>query len=119
MSEDRVVLLNLKKDEHSVSTPALFSNFVQISRVATEVQFEFVFVDINDLATTLKTAKESEGGQEHSVFGRTIAKVVLPALSFMQVREHINALFKAIEQELGKLPDAKEVDHGSGRVVAG
>jgi hypothetical protein len=119
VSEEKQILLNVRKDEQSASTTALFSNFLQISRVATEVQFEFIFVDINEVATTLQKAKESDPGQIHPVIGRTVAKVVLPGLSLMQAKEHIYAIFAAIEKELGKLPDAKEVQHGSGRVVAG
>jgi len=118
VSEDRIVTLNLKKDEESASISAIFSNFLQISRVATEVQFEFVFVDIDDVARTLQKAKESDPGQQHTLNGRTVAKIVLPALSFIQVKDHVNGLFKAIEDELGKLPAAKEVQHGDSRVVA-
>lgn len=116
--EQHVVLLTVKKDEHSALTPALFSNFLQISRVATEVQFEFVFVDVSDLAQALQKAKESEPGKDCVVHGRTVAKVVLPALNFMQVKEHIYGILNAVEQELGKLPDSKEVQDGGGSVVA-
>ena len=119
MSEERLVTLTLKKDEQSASTPALFSNFLQVSRAATEVQLEFIFVDVNEVAVTLQKAKESKGSQEYSVHGRTVAKLVVPALSFLQVKDHINEIFGAIERELGKLPGTKEVQHGSDRVVTG
>lgn len=95
-------------------TPAMFSNFLSVSRVATEVQFEFVFVDVNQIATALMKTKETGATEEPlKISGLTVAKVVVPALSFMQVREHLNNIFDAIEHDLGKLP---EVPHGGNRV---
>ncbi len=118
MAEQSSIVLQVGRDERFPPVLAAFANFVQISRVATEVQFEFLFVDINQLALTVQKAKESPTQEPEKLSGLTVAKVVLPGLSFMQVREHVNQIFDAIEKDLGKLPDAKEVQHGSGRVVS-
>jgi hypothetical protein len=115
--EHKTVLLSVKKSEDSQAMPAAFSNFLQVSRVATEVQFEFVFVDVSELAQTLQKAKDQTPERDVTVQGRTVAKVILPALNFMQVKDHINAIFAAIEKELGTLPSSKEVHDAGGTVV--
>lgn len=118
MSEERRIVLEVKSDERLPPVRPAFSNFLQVSRVATEVQFEFLFVDINQIALIIQRARDSSAQEPEKLAGLTVAKVVLPALSFMQVREHINQIFEAIEKELGKLPDAKEAQHGSARIVS-
>lgn len=96
--------------------PALFSNFLAISRVGTEVQFEFVFLDLNHLAVELEKAKVEKADTPLTMMGKTVAKVVMPAASFIQLKEHINVLFKAIEEILAKAP---EVDHERARSSSG
>ncbi len=118
MSDEHRIILEVKTEDRVAPAFPAFSNFLQVSRVATEVQFEFLFVDINQLALTVQKAKESSAEAPQKVSGLTVAKVILPALNFMQVRDHINGIFESIEKELGKLPDVKEVQHGSGRVVS-
>lgn len=108
MTEEARILLEVKSDERFTPLTPVFSNFVQISRVATDVQFEFLFVDINTVATSLQKAGESSEGEPIRVQGMPVAKLVMPALSFIQVKDHLNHLFEDIEKAFGKLPRAKE-----------
>jgi hypothetical protein len=110
-------MLEVRTDDRLPSLPAAFGNFLQISRLATEVQFEFLFVDINTIAVAIEKAKKSPEEESVKVLGTPVAKVVVPALSLMQVKEHIVQMFDVIEKEIGRLPDAKEAHHGSGRVI--
>lgn len=112
--EQKTVSLQVERDDKP--TFAVFSNFLQIARVATDVQFEFLFVDIQQVATALQKARASDEAPE-KLSGVTVAKVVMPALSLMQVKDHLNSILDAIEKELGKLPDAREVHDGSSSVV--
>jgi hypothetical protein len=114
VSEQPTILLNVSRDDKSLRNYPAFSNFVQVSRVATEVQLEFLFVDISQLASVLIKAKEAPGGEPCQLSGLSVAKVVMPALNFVQIKDHMNEIFDAIEKELGKVPSAKEVKHGSG-----
>lgn len=118
MPEQQIILLDVGRDEKSMRVYPGFANFLQVSRVATEVQLEFLFVDVNQLALTLQKAKEGSTEEPHKVSGLSVAKVVMPALNFVQQREHINAIFDAIEKELGKIPSGKEVQHGVSPVIA-
>jgi hypothetical protein len=113
VSEQQIILLNIGRDEKTPLVYPSFSNFLQVSRVATEVQFDFLFVDVNEIAVTIQKAKESPGEGPPKLSGVLVARVVLPALNFVQMRDHINGIFDAIEKELGKLPTAKEVQHGN------
>ena len=110
-------MLEVRGDERLPPLPAVFSNFVQVARVATEIQFDFLFVDLNSVASTIEKAKQSPQQESAQLYGTPIAKVVVPALSLMQIREHMNHIFDAIEKELGKLPDAKETQHGDNSAI--
>jgi len=86
------------------AVPAYFSNFLGIARVGTEVQFEFIFVDINQLATMVQSAKDAENTEtpRQAVVGQTVVKVVMPAQSFIQLQSHLETIFKDIRAELEK-----------------
>lgn len=79
--------------------PALYSNFVGVSRVGSDIQFEFVFVDLNQIATILEDRKK--GGQVPTkIEGKTVAKIVMPGASLVQVRGHINSILDIVEKNL-------------------
>lgn len=112
-------IINLKVKSADPSLPAAFSNFIAISRVATEVQFEFIFVDINEVANTLQ--KPQDSGEPSVLSGRTVAKVVVPALSVVQLRDHIAKLMEAIEKDFGEMAsklagESEETDASSTRM---
>jgi hypothetical protein len=118
VSEQQIILLDVGKDEKSIRIYPSFANFMQVSRVATEVQLEFLFVDVGQLALTLQKAKECPTEEPQKMLGLSVAKVVMPALNFVQQREHINQIFDAIEKELGKVPSGKEAQHGTATIAA-
>jgi hypothetical protein len=81
------------------SAPASFSNFMAVSQVGTEVQFEFVFLDLNVLATRIEQSKEEATSTTLTVDGRTVAKVVMPAAVFAQMKEQLDKIFNALGRE--------------------
>jgi hypothetical protein len=87
------------QDPATQSVPTLFANHIAIARAGTEVQFEFVAMDINVLAT--KLAELASGGAEGpvEVSGKTVAKIVVPLHFFMQLEGHLQQLFSAVKQE--------------------
>ena len=104
--EKQQILLNVRGQDPLVANPPLFSNFVQISRLGTDVQFEFIFLDLNQMAQLADKMKKEgvQGPQE--VVGVTAAKVVVNGLAFIQVRDHLNTIFDALAKELN-LPEVK------------
>ena len=88
------------------AAPALYSNFMAISRVGTEVQFEFIFLDLNQIAKMLSELKTTPS-ESPTVQGKTVAKVVMPAASFVQIKEQLATIFEAIEAILPKVPETE------------
>jgi hypothetical protein len=88
------------------AAPALYSNFMAVSRVGTEVQFEFIFLDLNEIAKILTELKTSPGVSP-TVQGKTVAKVVMPAASFVQLKEQLATIFEALEAILPKVPETE------------
>lgn len=108
MSNDtNVTLFQVRGDAPSEAAPALFCNFLAISRVATEVQFEFIFLDLNQVATTLNQLKGVEATSAPVIQGRTVVKVVMPAVSFMQLEEQFATILNALKEMMEK----KEADN--------
>jgi hypothetical protein len=108
VSEKTVLNFQVKGEGQGSSLPALFSNFLAVSQVGTEVQFEFVFLDLNLLATMIEQRKTA--GATNAVVaidGKTVAKVIIPAAVFAQVKEHFDRIFSALTQE-GVLPRVSE-----------
>jgi hypothetical protein len=90
--------VKIKGQGEFAADPPLFSNFVAISRAAREVQFEFVFLDLNYIAQLLQTARAGGLKEIPEVEGQTVAKIVMPAAVFLQLREHLNKMFDDIEK---------------------
>lgn len=88
------------------AAPALYSNFVAVSRLGTEVQFEFIFLDLNQLAKVLDELKTAPS-ETPTVQGKTVAKVVMPAVSFVQLKEPLAKIFEALEATLPNVPEEK------------
>ena len=99
MSEKTIVNFQVKGEGPSSATPALFSNFLAVSQVGTEVQFEFVFLDLNLLAATIAELKAAGITTNPSVEGKTVAKVVMPAAVFVQIKEHFDKIYSVLAQE--------------------
>jgi hypothetical protein len=94
------------------AVPALHSNFVGICRVGGEVQFEFIFVDLNQLANMIQQneardnnplmAAAEKTGPLTPLSGKTVAKLVMPAEYFLQLQPHLEKMFSDIKIELEK-----------------
>jgi hypothetical protein len=93
------------------TVPALFGNFVGISRVGHDVQFEFIYVDLNQMASMLQEAEKSGNqGPLEPIVGKTVVKVVMPAEAFVQMQTHVEKLFAAIKADLKKNDHGEEDD---------
>jgi len=96
------VMLKVNFEDPKIGPSALFANHVGISRAGTEVQFEFVFLDINLVANTLQTYKgdPAVAALPVEISGKTVAKVVMPLHVFIQLRGHLEMLFGQIARDL-------------------
>ena len=100
MAEKSIVNFQVKGEGPAGTAPALFSNFVAVSQVGTEVQFEFVFLDLNLLASMLEKSRTAGAtSTPPTVEGKTIAKVVMPAAVFAQLKEHFDRIYNSLAQE--------------------
>jgi hypothetical protein len=98
--ERKQLLLNIRGEDPLQAASPYFSNFVSISRLGTDVQLEFIFVDINRLALLTESAKKSENFGPQEITGKTVAKIVMPGLSFVQLKDHLDVVFKALKEAL-------------------
>jgi len=97
-------LLGLKvitEDPTKSSVPTLFSNHVAIARAGTEVQFEFVAMDINVLAIKMAEYQSDDVSGPIEIAGKTVAKIVVPLYVFMQLEQHLQTIFSAVKQDYG------------------
>ena len=111
MSPEKQKILNFKirGEEPLQAAPALYSNFLAISRVANDVQFEFVFLDLNQVAVMLEQMKGIENPPIPELQGKTVAKLVMPAANVLQLRDQFEKICNAIEENIKKQPEA---EHG-------
>jgi hypothetical protein len=96
-------LLGLKvitEDPTKSSVPTLFSNHVAVARAGTEVQFEFVAMDINVLAIKMAEYQSVEAPSGPiEIAGKTVSKIVVPLYVFMQLEQHLQTIFSAVKQD--------------------
>ena len=107
MSEQKVINFKVKGEPAVQAVPALYSNFLAISRVGTDVQFEFVFLDLNYMAMMLEQFKAADVTVAPEVEGKTVAKVVMPGVTFVQSWEQLEKIFTALKAELPKVPEVE------------
>lgn len=108
----------LGEDPLDTAAP-LFANFLAVSHVGGEVQFEFIYLDINQLAlqfgqpgTDDRPEVEKPTGPVE-MQGKTVAKVVVPVSSFMQLDRHLHEMFKKFaEVRDGKKPEETAKERG-------
>lgn len=108
--EMKVVL----EDPAIVGVPTLFANHVAVARAGTEVQFEFVAVDINSIATKLAELSDGEVASPE-VRGKTVTKVVVPLHVFLQLEPHLRGIFSSVRQEFD--PEDNEATNEHNAVV--
>jgi hypothetical protein len=97
--------------------PPLYSNFLAVSQVGTEVQFEFIFLDLNQVAVMIEQLKSSDVTVVPEVEGKTVVKVVMPAASFVQLREQFEKIFAALKGMLPMVPEVKNEQRSSSTKV--
>ena len=111
-------VIQVKGEEPINAPPALFSNFLAISRVATDVQLEFVFLDLNQLALILQSRK-GEGGEAPMplVAGQTVAKIIMPAAAFVQLREHLLRVMADIQKDMAQFKETQDASTSERRAT--
>jgi hypothetical protein len=113
VSEQKIMNFRVKGEPPLQAGPALYSNFLAVSRVGTDVQFEFVFLDLNYMAAMLEQLKASDITVTPEVEGKTVAKLVMPAVTFVQLREQFEKVFAALEAELPAVPEVANEQRSS------
>jgi hypothetical protein len=113
VSQPKVQTFQVKGEPPVQAVPALYSNFVGVSRVGTDVQFEFVFLDLNYLAVMLEQLKASDVTVSPEIEGKTVAKVVMPAATFIQMQGQLEKIFAALKAELPKLQEVADEQRSS------
>jgi hypothetical protein len=106
--EQKILNFRVRGEDPVQAVSALYSNFLAISRVGTDVQFEFIFLDLNLVAGILEQLKKAEKPSVPELQGKTVAKVVMPAATFFQLREHFENIFRALEEVVPKMPEAQD-----------
>lgn len=94
-SNPSLLKIQVQGEDPLLTVPPLFSNFLAISRAGTDVQFEFIYLDINQIASMFK----ENAAPNTPISGKTVAKVVMPAASVLQLKDHLVALLQGIEAD--------------------
>lgn len=100
MPEEKPFDIKVRGEDRLDAVPALYSNFVGISRLGTDVQLEFVFLDLNYLVELVERMKKGEAVGSEPIEGQTVAKIVMPGHMFLQLKNHLDGLFKALAEAL-------------------
>jgi len=100
--EKRITQFQISGEDPLHAIAPTYSNFVGISRVGADVQLEFIFLDLNQLAQILEQSKAAENPQRQALAGKTVAKIIMPGINFMQVKEQMEKIMKALDAELQK-----------------
>ncbi|HZP32840.1 MAG TPA: hypothetical protein VFB23_05690 [Candidatus Acidoferrales bacterium] len=108
-SNPTLLKIQVQGEDPLSAVPPLFSNFLAISRAGTDVQFEFIFLDINQIASMFKENAVPTG----PISGKTVSKVVMPAASVLQLKDHLVTLLQAIETDQARKAEDQNV--GSSR----
>jgi hypothetical protein len=112
------VMIQVRGEEPIDAPPALFSNFLGIARVAMDVQFEFVFLDLNQVAQIIQGAQSQKTGPTSPVAGQTVAKIIMPASAFIQLKDHIVRLMADIEKNLAQLEEKQNARKNDRRATS-
>ncbi len=107
MPEPKVQNFRVKGEPPVQAVPALYSNFLAVSRVGTDIQFEFIFLDLNQFATLIEQFKDANITMTPELEGKTVAKVVMPAATFIQLRQQFEKIFEALKEIMPKMPEVK------------
>lgn len=92
--------LSIRGEDPLRAEAPYYSNFVSVSRLGSDVQLEFIFVDLNQLALLTERMKKAGVNEPQELVGKTVAKVIMPGLNFVQIKDHLNVIFDAINADL-------------------
>ena len=106
-NDQKILNFRVKGEDPVRAVAALYSNFLAVSQVGTDVQFEFIFLDLNLVANAMEQLKKAESPGVPDLQGKTVAKVVMPAATFFQLHEHFETIFRAINEALSKTAEAQ------------
>lgn len=115
MAEKRSMQFRVVGEDPQAAGAPLFSNFVAISHLGREVQLEFIFLDIAQVAQHFENSASSDSQAEMPIFhGKTVAKVIVPSWAFLQLKEHMSGIFQKleIEEKSGQQEKAGERAYG-------
>ena len=115
---DKVINFSVQGQPPLEAAAALFSNFLAVSRLGTEIQFEFVFLDLNQMALAVEQFKAAGITASPVVQGKTVAKLVMPAAAFAQLKEQFEKIFEAIEQLVPNAPEEQNDRRNSNSTLA-
>jgi hypothetical protein len=105
--------ITVTADEKRNTIVPSFANFLTVSSVGSDVQFEFMFVDLSDLAAHIDKAKQG-GGTDFTCMGKTVSKLIVPAASFVQLKNHLAQMFERLEAQLNDQTTGKKTAQESG-----
>src|ERR1700733_6759645 len=97
---NKQIMLSVRGENPLSPADPPYNNFVAVARLGTDIQFEFIFLDLNQLALYTEQVKKGEAAPEADFQGKTVAKIVMPGQSFIHVRQHLDQIFKALEDAL-------------------
>jgi len=106
--------ITVTADENRNSVVPAFANFLMVSSVGSDVQFEFMFVDLSDLAGHIEKAKHGGGAKDFNCVAKTVSKMVVPAASFVQLKVHLAQMFERLEAQLNEQATGKKTAQESG-----
>ena len=115
---DKVINFSVQGQPPLEAAAAIFSNFLAVSRLGSEIQFEFVFLDLNQMALALEQFKAAGVTASPVVQGKTVAKIVMPAAAFAQLQGQFEKVFEGIKQLVPKAPEEQN-ERRSSSTLAG
>lgn len=104
-------VITITGDDPREALPPTFANFVKVSHLGGEVQLEFVFLDLDELGKRIR----EESSPDFAMQGKTVAKLVIPVPSFMQLKDHLGGMFAKFEgmYEQSSKKEAPEREYGN------
>jgi hypothetical protein len=112
-----MMLIQVTGEDPISAPPALFSNFLGIARVANDVQLEFVFLDLNQVVQIINAGQGKASATAPPFKGQTVAKIIMPAIAFVQLKDHLVKLMADIEKDIGQLGEAQNASANDRRAT--
>lgn len=107
-------MLKVVGDDPRAAVAPMYANFVAVCNVGGDVQFEFIFLDLNELAQRIQLVRKGEESPDGELQGKTVAKLVVPAASFMQLKDHLAAMFESLGEQYGPKQEETSTERGYG-----